>query len=244
MQPQIGVRIPVVWEPGSRAMAGGLLSGASEAPARRHVAVSLGLVCALAAASGLAFFGAHASGSSVVARLSAMDDGSSDSNSNAGTPNDQPPPSEEAKKAANKIKLTKMLENVNVEGHCDATPYAFCEYAGCKVMKPGGLASCSCAAVMDQTVYLNLNSTSGFAPFLLAHSEFFVDTVAHFSRGEIGEKEIIDKVCDAMKTQASDYALFPNLKPDLISFPHWSKDRNPYKGFADGEEVTCRAGKG
>ncbi|KAH8091467.1 hypothetical protein JL720_5772 [Aureococcus anophagefferens] len=188
---------------------------------RRLAAAVVAVAGALALAAGVALYGPGAAAAALTTTLTALADPppyDGGSNSNAGTPNDRPAPDAASKTFQNKVKLAKMLEAVNVEGHCEKTPYAFCEYAGCKVLKAGGLASCSCAAVMEQSVYLNLNRTSGFASFLLAHSDYFVDA-------------------------ESDHALFPSLSPDLISFPHWSADRNPYKGFADDKEATCESGE-
>ena len=211
---------------------------------RRPAAAAAVVAGALALAAGVALYGPGDAATALTTTLAALADPppyDGGSNTNAGTPNDRPAPDAASKTFQNKVKLAKMLEAVNVEGHCEKTPYAFCEYAGCKVLKAGGLASCSCAAVMEQSVYLNLNRTSGFASFLLAHSDYFVDAVSHYARGEWGDKELIDLVCDAMRTQESDHALFPSLSPDLISFPHWSADRNPYKGFADDKEATCES---
>ncbi|KAH8059791.1 hypothetical protein JL721_9213 [Aureococcus anophagefferens] len=185
---------------------------------RRLAAAVVAVAGALALAAGVALYGPGAAAAALTTTLTALADPppyDGGSNSNAGTPNDRPAPDAASKTFQNKVKLAKMLEAA------------------------GGLASCSCAAVMEQSVYLNLNRTSGFASFLLAHSDYFVDAVSHYARGEWGDKELVDLVCDAMRTQESDHALFPSLSPDLISFPHWSADRNPYKGFADDKEATC-----
>ncbi|KAH8063511.1 hypothetical protein JL722_2686 [Aureococcus anophagefferens] len=184
---------------------------------RRLAAAVVAVAGALALAAGVALYGPGAAAAALTTTLTALADPppyDGGSNSNAGTPNDRPAPDAASKTFQNKVKLAKMLEAA------------------------GGLASCSCAAVMEQSVYLNLNRTSGFASFLLAHSDYFVDAVSHYARGEWGDKELVDLVCDAMRTQESDHALFPSLSPDLISFPHWSADRNPYKGFADDKEAT------
>ena len=118
--------------------------------------------------------------------------------------------------------VNKFSESGLIAWQCDDVHFAFCAASSCTRHSPSSssdspveIAACACNIIRSGESYLKFDITQVQNGFLLQSPEF-VDILKSYVEGATDATETKARVCSALREKGS---FFPELDPDLLSFP-------------------------
>ena len=118
--------------------------------------------------------------------------------------------------------VNKFSESGLIAWQCDDVHFAFCAASSCTRHSPSSssdspveIAACACNIIRSGESYLKFDITQVQNGFLLQSPEF-VDILKSYVEGATDATETKARVCSALREKGS---FFPELSPDLLSFP-------------------------